>query len=166
MRPEGASACRRDRHPRAGPFADEVLVDLDIAGLLQRPQVTAEVAVRGLGERLQARELVQAADSQVCISPLVKCECLVGPIRRGDLVLKRRYLELFETFVLLAMPDEVYLQAAELRARFTLKTPDALHLACAQHHGCAGIWTNDDRLAQAAYGLARNILNRPAATPA
>ena len=92
------------------------------------------------------------------ISPLVKCECLVGPIKRGDPVLERAYMELFEVFVSLAMPEPVYLQAAQLRARFTLRTPDALHLACAQHHRCEALWTNDDRLVTASHGLARNIL--------
>jgi len=56
------------------------------------------------------------------------------------------------------MPDPVYLHAARLRAHFGLRTPDALHLACAQHHGCDALWTNDDRLAQAAHGLALNLL--------
>ncbi len=92
------------------------------------------------------------------ISPLVKCECLVGPIKRADPDLKRAYLELFDQHVSLSMPDIVYLQAAELRARFGLRTPDALHLACAQHHHCAAIWTNDNRLARASQGLARNIM--------
>ncbi len=59
---------------------------------------------------------------------------------------------------MLDMPEIVYLQAAEIRARFGLKTPDALHLACAQHHRCDALWTNDDRLARASHGLARNIL--------
>src|SRR5258707_98144 len=58
----------------------------------------------------------------------------------------------------LAMPEPLFLQAAQLRARFSLRTPDALHLSCAQHHRCAALWTNDDRLAQASHGLARNIL--------
>ena len=35
--------------------------------------------------------------------------------------------------------------------------PDALRLACAQHQ-CEALWTNDDRLAQASHGLARNVL--------
>ncbi|MBC7648600.1 MAG: type II toxin-antitoxin system VapC family toxin, partial [Vitreoscilla sp.] len=52
----------------------------------------------------------------------------------------------------------IFLQAAMLRARFGLKTPDALHLACAQHHGCTALWTNDERLAQAGHGLARSVL--------
>ncbi len=104
--------------------------------------------------------LAQAAAARFGISPLVKCECLVGPIKRGDPVLHRGYIELFDRLVSLAMPEPVYLQAAELRARFGLRTPDALHLACAQHHRCEALWTNDDRLARASHGLARNVLDR------
>ena len=105
-----------------------------------------------------ADAIAQAEDTRFGISPLVKCECLVGPIKRGDPVLQRAYMALFEQFAPLDMPEPVYLQAAELRGHFGLRTPDALHLACAQHHGCDSLWTNDDRLAQASHGLVRNIL--------
>ena len=64
-------------------------------------------------------------------------------------------------FQLLDMPEQVYLLAAALHARFSLKTPDALHLATAQFHGCQALWTNDDRLASAACGLAVNMLHPP-----
>jgi uncharacterized protein len=105
-----------------------------------------------------ASAIACAGEARFGISPLVKCECLVGPIRRGDPVLEGAYSELFEVFASLAMPEPVYLQAARLRARFALRTPDALHLACAQHHRCEALWTNDDRLVLAAHGLARNVL--------
>jgi uncharacterized protein len=105
-----------------------------------------------------ANAMARAGEARFGISPLVKCECLVGPIRRGDPVLERAYCEMFELFTSLAMPEPVYLQAAQLRARFALRTPDALHLACAQHHRCEALWTNDDRLVLASHGLARNVL--------
>ncbi len=107
-----------------------------------------------------AGAMAGAAQAQFAISPLVKCECLVGPIKRGDPVLQRDFTELFELFVLLPLPEEVYLQAAQLRARFGLRTPDALHLSCAQHHRCDALWTNDDRLTQASHGLALDVLHR------
>jgi predicted nucleic acid-binding protein len=100
------------------------------------------------------------APGSVCISPLVKCECLVGPLKRGDPIQLQTYTELFGRLVTLDMPEPVYLQAAELRARRGLKTSDALHLACAQHHRCDMLWTNDDRLTRASHGLARNILGQ------
>ncbi len=105
-----------------------------------------------------SRAIAGAPDARFGVSPLVKCECLVGPLKRGDPVLRRAYVELLDLLVPLAMPEPVYLEAAELRARFGLKTPDALRLACAHHHGCEALWTNDDRLQQASHGLARNVL--------
>jgi predicted nucleic acid-binding protein len=99
------------------------------------------------------------------LSPLVKSECLVGPIKRGDPVLRRAYEDVFLLFAPLEMPEAVFLQAAELRARFGIKTPDALHLACAQYHRCDALWTNDDRLAQASFGLARNVLRTTPTLP-
>lgn len=98
------------------------------------------------------------SEDRFAISPLVKFECLVAPFRRGDPVLESAYHELFGFFACLAIPEEVYVQAAAVRARFGLRTPDALHLACAQHHRCDALWTNDDRLARASHGLASNIL--------
>ena len=105
-----------------------------------------------------ARAIAAFGEKRFGISPLVKCECLVGPIKRGDPVLRRGYDELFDRFVSLAMPEPVFIQAAELRGRFGLRTPDALHLACAQQHRCNALWTNDDRLTRASHGLARNVL--------
>lgn len=102
--------------------------------------------------------LASQPEQTFAISPLVKMECLVKPLRQGDVALQRRYEAGMAQFTQLALTEAVFLQAATLRARFNLKTPDALHLACAQHHGCAALWTNDDRLALAAHGLARNIL--------
>ncbi|MBS0457714.1 MAG: PIN domain-containing protein [Proteobacteria bacterium] len=108
--------------------------------------------------KLVADAMDEFPDVDFVISPLVKLECLVVPIRRADLVVQRAFADVFEPFGTLAMPESVYLQAAQLRARFGLKTPDALHLACAQHHRCQALWTNDNRLAQASHGLARKIL--------
>src|SRR3954462_1697249 len=104
--------------------------------------------------------MAEAGDARFGISPLVKCECLVGPIKRGDLVLEQAYDAIFREFLLLGIPEPVFLQAAQLRARFGLRTPDALHLACAQHHRCDALWTNDARLARASHGLAHDVLGR------
>jgi predicted nucleic acid-binding protein len=104
------------------------------------------------------KAMAHAPNVQFGISPLVKFQCMVGPAKRGDPVLERAYTDVFELFVPLAMPESVYLQAAQLRARFGLKSPDALHLATAQHHRCEALWTNDERLSQSSHGLARMIL--------
>jgi predicted nucleic acid-binding protein len=108
---------------------------------------------------LPVRSAMAARPGDVfAVSPLVKLECLIKPLRTDDLRTQRRYETGLSEFVQLALPEAVFLDAARLRARFNLKTPDALHLACAQHHRCASLWTNDERLAQASHGLAINIL--------
>jgi hypothetical protein len=87
----------------------------------------------------------RAGQARFAISPLVKCECLVGPIKRGDPVLERAYTDLFGVFVSLAMPEPVYLQAALLRARFALRTPDTLHwlaLSTIAARGCGRMTTD------------------------
>ena len=99
-----------------------------------------------------------ASDARFAISPLIKLECLVKPLKTGDIALQRRYEAGLNQLVQLPMPETIFLQAAMLRARFGLKTPDALHLAAAQHHCCTALWTNDDRLKQAGHGLVRNVL--------
>lgn len=104
--------------------------------------------------------LKNAPDARFSISPLIKMECLVKPLKTGDIAMQRRYEAGLNEFVQLPMNETVFLQAAILCARFGLKTPDALHLACAQHHGCTALWTNDERLAQAGHGLAKNILKQ------
>jgi predicted nucleic acid-binding protein len=109
---------------------------------------------------LVAEAMTRAGPVMFGISPLVKCECLVGAIKRGDAVLRDSYLALFERFAQLAMSEPVYLRAAELRGRFELRTPDALHIACAEHHRCEALWTNDDRLARVSHGLVVNVLER------
>jgi predicted nucleic acid-binding protein len=108
------------------------------------------------GSAVRAR-LAHAA-GQLAISPLVHLECLEGPMKTGNLVLQRYYEEGLQQLVNLPLPHAVFVQAAELRARHGLKTPDALLLAAAQFHRCSSLWTNDDRLMTAAHGLAVNVL--------
>jgi uncharacterized protein len=93
--------------------------------------------------------LAATARAGIAISPLVQAECLVSPMRRGNDVLVRRYDNFFRRVTILSFADSVFLQAARIRASHGLKLPDALHLACAQHHGCSAFWTNDRRFAAA-----------------
>ena len=111
----------------------------------------------GWGPAIQAT-LGRETVNRFAVSGLTKMECLVKPVRIADLALQRRFEAGFRLYQSLEVTEPVFLLAAQLRARFGLKTPDALHLACAQHHGCTALWTNDDRLAKAGRGLAINIL--------
>ncbi len=79
------------------------------------------------------------------------------PLRTGNQRLVALYEKFFNNQVILTMEAHVYRLAAELRAQHRLKTPDALHLATAQSHGCTEIWTNDNRLNGAAGSMAINL---------
>jgi len=57
----------------------------------------------------------------------------------------------------LEINDRIFDQATNLRAKHSLKTPDAIHLATAQYYGCSELWTNDDRLNNSAGDMAVNI---------
>ena len=96
-----------------------------------------------------------SGDAVLVLSGLVKAECLVRPIRSGDRQLQLDFQTYFAGSLSLDLPEPAFLAAADLRARFNLKMPDALHLACARHHGCAALWTNDSRLSAAGGDLVR-----------
>lgn len=104
------------------------------------------------------RDRLARTPSSLVVSPLVAMEALVGPIRSGDIEIRDRYVAVLGLLDVVELPMPVFLRAAELRASTGLRTPDALHLAAAQVHGCAALWTNDDRLAAASRGLALNVL--------
>ena len=110
------------------------------------------------GERVR-QAMAEAREERLAISPLVKYECLASPMRSGNLVLQQYYEDGLSRFLSLPMPEAVFIRAAQLRGRFGLKMPDALHLATAQHHGCQALWTNDNRLVAASHGLAVNVLS-------
>ena len=97
-------------------------------------------------------------DGIVCYSPLTELECLVLPLRLKRKDLLDKFTRFFSLNLKLDMPDAVYREAARLRAEYGIKTPDALHLATARHHDCTEFWTNDNRLASIADGMALNVL--------
>lgn len=103
-------------------------------------------------------KMLADCDGIVCYSPLTELECLVLPLRlkRNDLLDKFR--RFFSLNLKLEMPDVVYQEAAQLRAGFGIKTPDALHLATARFHNCTELWTNDDRLAGVAKSVAVDVI--------
>ena len=101
-------------------------------------------------------------DAAMCVSPLVRLEVLVKPMRSGNQALIQSYEALLAKQEWLPVGDEIFARALSLRAQHGLKTADALHLTTALHHGCTEFWTNDDRLKAAAGALAVNVLEATA----
>lgn len=91
--------------------------------------------------------MTAAAGADFCISDLVRLECRVGPLRRGQASLLARYEQAFAALQIVPCLPSAFDRAADLRAHHGMKTPDALHVATAIVHGCDELWTNDHRLA-------------------
>jgi len=103
--------------------------------------------------------MASAAGSDYCYSPLVRLECLVLPFKINDAGLHQLYETFLGTQQLLDLPVAVFDAAARLRADHPrLRTPDAIHLAAALHHGCTEFWTNDDRLNTIVPNLVKNVI--------
>lgn len=80
-------------------------------------------------------------------SDLTLLEVLVMPLKTGNKVLEagfRALLQQSSDVQLIAITHAILEQAASLRARITIKTPDAIHAATALLAGCALFVTNDN----------------------
>ena len=82
-------------------------------------------------------------------STVTVTETLTLPRRAGDVGLEatyRRFLLGGRNLSLVAIDTAVADQAATLRARYGLRTPDALQVAAALHAGCEAFLSNDNGL--------------------
>lgn len=104
---------------------------------------------QGIAGALEADE---GRAPHIRVSDLTRLECRVGPLRRADHLLLAEYDAFFaqRQVICLALTAAVFDLAAELRAQYKLKTPDALHLAAAIRGSCDEIWTGDERFSAAA----------------
>lgn len=87
----------------------------------------------------------QAQTIELISSELSLMECLIGPLKSGDLVLQTTYETtlLRSEMRLLAITQSILRDAAQLRAATKLRTPDAIHAATAKQVGCSLFVTND-----------------------
>ena len=110
-------------------------------------------------------KIAAAPNDVFAISHLVIAECLAGPLRIGNSFLLQDYERFFHRVKVLELNEAIFRQGAHLVARGRLKMPDALHVACAQYHGCDALWTNDHRMSQASGGLAVSVIPHPTTPP-
>ncbi len=78
-------------------------------------------------------------------STIVLLEVLVKPLREHDEALAREYQEtlLHSRLRLVTVTATIAQEAARLRARYRLKTPDAIHIATALVHRVDALLTNE-----------------------
>lgn len=96
-------------------------------------------------------EMVEAVQIEVVTSTIALTEILIKPIQLGDHNLTQIYRELLTQTPRLSMhavTAEVADEAAFLRAKYRLRTPDALHLATAITGKCEAFLTNDFALSR------------------
>ena len=82
-------------------------------------------------------------------STITLTETLVQPYLHGDTQLQQQYRDLLlrsDNFQVLPITSGAAERAAELRARYALRTPDALQVAVALASGCEAFLTNDSKL--------------------
>ena len=83
------------------------------------------------------------------ISTLIYAESFVYIFEQADESLEKKQLKALEKIPklkIVAPTKKICLLAAQLRAAYRLKTPDAIHLATAIDSGCDVFITNDDNL--------------------
>jgi predicted nucleic acid-binding protein len=89
---------------------------------------------------------VDSASIEAVSSVITLTEVLVHPLKLGDSHLGQEYRDILlhgSGFRLQAVTASIAEAAAGLRARYDLRTPDALHVATAVEAGCDAFLTND-----------------------
>ena len=94
-------------------------------------------------------QAVDRGDFQLVASVLTLTEVLVHPLRRSDYRLADQYRRVLlhaRQVTTVHVSDAIAEEAAELRAKHGLRTPDAIQLATAIRSGASSFLTNDTRL--------------------
>jgi len=82
-------------------------------------------------------------------STITLLEVLVHPYRKGDIELANSYRDILlnsNNFSIVPVIDEISEKAAELRAEYNIKTPDAIQLSTAIMSNATAFLTNDSEL--------------------
>jgi predicted nucleic acid-binding protein len=99
------------------------------------------------GQKARTRlAIARAAGASITISDLTRMECLVLPLRVGDMAALQAYRGFFALTTVLPITPTVCDRAALIRATNRFKPMDSLQLAAAVEHGADLFLTNDVRL--------------------
>lgn len=96
-------------------------------------------------DALATLQSIEKGETAGVASELVFLEVLSGKSQTGDLKKARQLLEVSSVKYVAATKD-ILLLGAELRRRYSVKTPDSIHLATALSTGVDYFITNDQKL--------------------
>jgi predicted nucleic acid-binding protein len=126
-------------------FADVQLLYIDTAPFIYYTESRA-----GYVEKMRAIfEWSREKQAAALTSTITLTECLSKPLRENDTALISAYNTMLRStrrIALISVDAAIATRAADLRAQYTLRTPDALHIATALSSGCDTFLTNDLRL--------------------
>ena len=91
-------------------------------------------------------EAIELSNLTAVSSVITLTEVLNQPIKTGDKKLEQEYRDILVnsgSYQLVAINVQIAEGAAGLRAKYGLRTPDALHVASAIHRSCDAFLTND-----------------------
>ena len=91
-------------------------------------------------------DAIETTSVQALTSVLTLTEVMVQPLRVGNTDLAQEYLDILvirDEYELVEFSTNIAITAASIRARYSLRTPDAIHVATAIKSGCDAILTND-----------------------
>lgn len=94
-------------------------------------------------------EAMARGEFEVVTSVVTLLEVLVYPLRRGDTALAQQYRDILfneEGLATIQVFPDIAEEAAQLRAVYNLRTPDAIQMATAIHERASFFLTNDARL--------------------
>jgi predicted nucleic acid-binding protein len=98
----------------------------------------------------------------IALSTITLAEVLTGPFKAGQTALAKRYEKALLQYRVVDVSTPIAALAAQLRAQYRLKLPDALQLATALDMGATALVTHDRDFSQVS-GL--DILTGDAAAP-
>lgn len=93
-------------------------------------------------------EAAVAGNLNVALSTITLAEVLTGPHKAGQTALAKRYEKALSAYTLISVTPSIAALAAQLRAQYRLKLPDAIQLATALDTGAAALVTHDRDFSQ------------------
>lgn len=97
------------------------------------------------------KPLIQArlsGGNRAVFSDLTRMESRIKPLKMNDLIQLAEYERFFHSAEFVPLSTSVFDRAAQIRADYGFKTPDAIHLAAAVEAMCDQFLTNDQRLSR------------------